>query len=86
MGGVWFNLGKVIHGRGLYASNSIFLPASGGDGAKLTGVGYGRYFSSTLLDDNGTAEACYFDSDGYYYYLNISRDSHCFVRPVKDVD
>ena len=78
--------GYVIHGRGAYASNSIFLPAAGsgfGSGRYSPGSN-GGYWSST--PSSGTFEyACgiHFSSSGFYRQDNNRYIGRC-VRPVQE--
>jgi len=83
-GGVY---GRLVTGRGAYASKSIFLPAAGrGDGAGLYGPGSdGYYWSSTPnSDDAKDAWSLYFNSSYFYrskfYYRRWHGEP---VRPLR---
>ena len=74
--------GRLVTGRGAYASRSIFLPAAGnGDESYLYDPGsYGYYWSSTpYSDDSYIAWGLYFDSG------NFCRDylDRCYGRSVR---
>ena len=77
--------GYIVHGRGDFAANSIFLPLAGrGDGTSLGNAGSsGSYWSSVPYSDSESARYLWFLS-GYrtvvynYRYLGQS------VRPVQD--
>ena len=80
--------GRLVKGRGAYASKSIFLPAAGyGNGSELYGLSsVGDCWSSTPNSGNsGSAWDLYFNSgnfnrNNYYYYL---RDLGQSVRPLR---
>lgn len=77
--------GRLVKGRGAYASKSIFLPAAGDGGASnLGGLGSsGLYWSSTPnSDDSDFAWRLYFRS-GYFYRSDSSRSLGRSVRPVR---
>ncbi len=78
--------GRLVKGRGAYASKSIFLPAAGrGYDSSLGYLGsYGNYWSSTPdSDDSYGAWGLYFYS-GYFYKLDYSRRYYGqSVRPVR---
>ena len=66
--------GRLVKGRGTYASKSIFLPAAGyGDASNFRSLGsYGGYWSSTLSSD-GSSGAWYlrfFSGDFHRYYYD----------------
>ena len=77
--------GRLVTGKGDYASKSIFLPAAGyGNDSYLKRTGsYGYYWSSTPHSDlsNG-AWFLYFDS-GNFYRNSYSRYDGQSVRPVR---
>ncbi|MGN0833240.1 MAG: carboxypeptidase regulatory-like domain-containing protein [Kiritimatiellia bacterium] len=78
--------GRLVTGKGAYASKSIFLPAAGfgyGSGLCLRGS-YGCYWSSTSLSDNSRfAGDLRFDSGDFYGYLQ-DRYFGQSVRPVRE--
>ena len=80
--------GRLVKGRGAYASKSIFFPFSGeGDGSHVNFYGYlgfyGYYLSSTPNSDySSSALNLYFDEGGFYGSANI-RSGGCVVRPVR---
>lgn len=74
--------GRLVTGKGAYASKSIFLPAAGyGDASYLDTAGvYGYYWSSTPgSGDSNFAWGLYFDSSNSY--LNYGH--RCFGRSVR---
>ena len=77
--------GRLVTGRGAYASKSIFLPAAGyGYGSGLRDLGsYGYYWSSTpYSDDSSSAWYLYFHSGRFRRYAN----DRCYgqsVRPLR---
>ena len=77
--------GRLVTGKGAYASKSIFLPAAGnGYGSYLDAPGsYGTYWSSTP-DSVGSGDAWYlfFDS-GDFYRSGSSRCDGQSVRPLR---
>ena len=79
--------GRIVRGRGAYASNSIFLPAAGyGDRTSLGGAGWlGCYWSSVPTTWWSSAWSLYFEprSSGteYGYYF---RENGLSIRPVQD--
>ena len=76
--------GYVVRGRGIYASNSIFLPAAGhGDRTSHYFFGsHGFYWSSVPGSTYDIATHIRFDS--VYYYLHHYRCTYGFsVRPVQ---
>ena len=79
--------GRLVKGRGAYASKSIFLPAAGsGSDSYLFSLGsIGYYWSSTPDSDYSSyAWNLYFHSGDFYrYYLNRYRFSGRSVRPVR---
>lgn len=77
--------GRLITGRGTYASKSIFLPAAGyGYGSGLDNAGsYGYYWSSTPNSDY-SSYAWYLDfTSGYFSRYRLSRYLGQSVRPVR---
>ena len=80
MNGVY---GYIVRGRGIYASNSIFLPCAGwGDGTSLYDAGScGLYWSSVL--DYYYSRWLYFDSNDDHYTSYLGRDSGLSVRPLQ---
>ena len=77
--------GRLVKGRGAYASKSIFLPAAGyGLASYLKYLGsYGHYWSSTPYSGNsGYAWYLYFDSS-YFYRDYCNRYLGQSVRPVR---
>ena len=74
--------GYIVHGKGAYASASIFLPAVGrSDGTSLDGAGsLGYYWSS--VPENYYAWFLYFGS-GYHDTKNYFRCCGYPVRPVQ---
>jgi len=77
--------GRLVTGRGAYASKSIFLPAAGyGNDSDLYGAGsHGIYWSSTPASGNSYyAWSLYFYS-GDFYRLYSYRYSGRSVRPVR---
>ena len=82
--GVW---GRLVKGRGAYASKSIFLPATGyGNVSYLGSTGSsGFYWSSTPYSDyyySSGAWGLSFDS-GYFYVNDGDRSFGHSVRPVR---
>ena len=76
--------GRKFTGKGVYASNSVFLPAAGfcSGGEVFTQGYFGNYWSST---PNGSDNACdlSFDSGGQHVdYYSYSRDLGYSVRAV----
>lgn len=81
--------GRLVKGRGAYASKSVFLPAAGyGGGTCLNDRGsYGAYWSSTPYSDKsyGVYNAWYLSfysnifsrSSGFYRYVGLP------IRPVR---
>jgi len=85
-GGVY---GRLVTGRGAYASKSIFLPAAGiGDDSYLYGPGsYGDYSSSTPASDDSwyayyDALSLFFKSN-YYRRDYSGREGGRSVRPLR---
>lgn len=77
--------GRLVTGRGTYASRSIFLPAAGrGYDSYLDRLGsFGAYWSSTpYSDDSLNAWDLYFDSGNFCRYDN-RRYYGRSVRPVR---
>lgn len=78
--------GYVVHGRGEYASNSIFFPCAGyGYGTSLVSDSYGYYWSSVPLADNSLGYYSLrlsFSSSGHYVSYN-RRYLGQSVRPVQ---
>ena len=76
--------GWIVHGRGDYSANSIFLPWVGStSGTSLYDFGsFGYYWSS--IPDSGDYGACasYFTS-GYYGTYREDRDYGLPIRPVQ---
>ena len=89
--------GVIVQGRGAYASNSIFLPASGG-GYKTSLRDYnwhGYYRSSSPADDPFSSSSLNDNSSWiiFFQHLHDSNDNFCYsdwrfggytIRPVKD--
>ena len=79
--------GRLVKGRGAYASKSIFLPAAGyGSGSDLDYLGsYGPYWSSTSKSDSTSAGNLFADSSNFTMsYYGYSRYSGLPVRPVRE--
>ncbi len=77
--------GRLVAGKGTYASKSIFLPAAGyGYGSDLDRLGSGGYFwsSTPYLGNSYYAWDLYFVS-GYFLRDYDSRDRGQSVRPVR---
>ena len=77
--------GRLVMGKGAYASKSIFLPAAGyGRDSGLNRPGsYGYYWSSTPSSDNSNiAWGLFFDS-GHFYRRSSYRYSGRSVRPLR---
>jgi len=82
-GGVY---GRLVTGRGAYASKSIFLPAAtySSDYRLLNPGSYGYYWSSTPDSDNsGCARYLYFGSSDFYRSSCSSRYDGLSVRPLR---
>lgn len=80
--------GRLVTGKGAYASKSIFLPAAGaggGGGSNLVSLGsYGGYWSSALLSDNSYyAWVLFFSSGDFYPRYTYNRDLGQSVRPLR---
>lgn len=78
--------GRLIKGRGAYASKSIFFPAAGyGNGADLGRLGsYGYYWSSTPNSDGSSyAWSLGFSSGNFHRDSYGDRDYGQSVRPVR---
>ena len=77
--------GRLVKGRGAYASKSIFLPAAGyGCDSYLDYLGsYGNYWSST--PDSGSSFSAWYlhFSSGYFCQDYCSRTFGQSVRPVR---
>lgn len=79
--------GRLVRGKGDYASRSIFLPAAGlvGTGTNPANVGsYGFYWSSTSNSDDASLYLCFFSS-----YFDRGAYHRCYgqtVRPVRGFD
>ena len=80
--------GYIVKGKGIYASESIFLPCAGanyGNGTSLYSAGSnGYYWSSVLRYDDYFAWSLHFYSDGHF----TDRDLRCWgysVRPLQGV-
>lgn len=78
-------LGRLVKGRGAYASKSIFLPAAGiGDGSSLRSSGsYGHYWSSSPLSNSDYALGLYFHSGNFGVYGYYDRGLGQSVRAVR---
>ena len=80
--------GRLITGRGDYASRSIFLPASGcGYGSGLSSPNSNGYYWSSSAPNSTLSDISlllYFDS-GYFRRINFNRVYGCPVRPVRGV-
>ena len=78
-------IGYSIHGRGAYASASIFLPCAGlGNGTSLYYSGsYGYYWSSVPNSDNYYSWYLDFYSGYHDMYYNFGRYYGFSVRPVQ---
>ena len=76
--------GRLVKGRGAYASKSIFLPAAGyGDDSDLYNTSIGYYWSSTPY--SGSSDSAWslgFHSDNFYRYDN-RRYYGQSVRPLR---
>ena len=78
--------GRLVTGRGAYASKSIFLPAAGyGYGSGLNDLGsHGYYWSSTPCSDlSNRAWFLHFGSGYFYRYDNNFRCYGQSVRPLR---
>ena len=78
--------GRLVKGRGAYASKSIFLPAAGtGYDSNLGYLGSdGDYWSSTPCSDiSYTAWRLYFGSGNFRRGSNNGRRDGQSVRPVR---
>ena len=82
--------GRLVKGRGTYASKSIFLPAAGdGSDSDLRSLGsYGRYWSSTPYSGFSICYAwsLHFDSGAFYRNMFDYRFDGQSVRPVRGFD
>ena len=78
--------GRLVTGKGAYASKSLFLPAAGvGFGSYLYYPGSGGDFWSSSPDSDNSSSAwyLYFDSD-YFCRYNFSYRFNGFpVRPLR---
>ena len=79
--------GYVVCGRGVYASNSIFLPASDSDHEGF----YGTYWSSVSSSSSShgiqiDTKCLSFDSGNSDSRLSFTTLARLSVRPVKDID
>ncbi len=77
--------GRLVTGKGAYASKSIFLPAAGyGSGSYLYYAGSnGYYWSSTPYSDYSYYAWKLYFSSGYFYRYSIGRYSGRSVRPLR---
>ncbi len=79
--------GLLVKGRGAYASNSIFLPASGYSygGQLFSPTAYGGYWSSTPYSET---DSYFLRFEGYNislgYYMYYGRSCGLPVRPVRE--
>ena len=77
--------GFIIHGRGAYSSNSIFLPDAGwGDGAWYSGnEEFGYYWSSVPCSDTTRCYSLYF----YTTFVNYHSEDCCRIlgMPIRPV-
>ena len=79
--------GRLVKGRGAYASKSIFLPAAGyghGYDSNLYNLGsYGYYWSSTPYSGN-SGDAWFLDfGSGYFGRSSLPRAEGQSIRPVR---
>ena len=79
--------GRLVKGRGAYASKSIFLPAAGyghGYDSNLYNLGsYGYYWSSTPYSGN-SSDAWFLDfGSGYFGRSSLPRAEGQSIRPVR---
>ena len=81
--------GRLVTGKGAYASKSIFLPVAGGsDGSNFISSGlFGYYWSSTPKSSD--PDCAYFLTfgldDGNFLKLNYDRNYGHSVRPVRNL-
>ena len=77
--------GRLVTGKGAYASRSIFLPAAGsGYGASLYSAGSGGlYWSSTPSSGNSNYAWSLQFTSGYFLRSSSFRDFGRSVRPVR---
>ena len=78
--------GRLVTGKGAYASKSIFLPAAGnGHDSKLDNLGsYGDYWTSMPYRPSAYAWRLYFDSSDFGLYEGNMRCTGLSVRPVRE--
>ena len=78
--------GRLVTGKGAYASKSIFLPAAGdGPGSGLLNLGScGSYWSSTTTSDYFYVAWCLDFHSSNFYRDDNRRDSGQSVRPIRD--
>ena len=77
--------GYIVQGKGIYASESIFLPCAGGghDGTSLCSVGSnGYYWSSVPRYDDYFAWSLHFYSDGHFTDRDLRYNGYS-VRPLQ---
>lgn len=78
--------GRLVTGKGAYASKSIFLPAAGyGVGSSIYRLGSGGFYWSSTPNSSDSSLACglYFFSDDFYRGDYGDCDSWKSVRPVR---
>ena len=79
--------GRLVKGRGAYASKSIFLPAAGyGYFSYLSSLGSSGYYWSSTPHSNYSGRAWYLHFDSGYFGRNdydYGRDDGLSVRPVR---
>ena len=82
--------GCIVRGKGIYFSNSIFLPYAGvGDGTSLLDISpsysLGYYWSSTPYADTSIAGGLRFDSDSTYRGTSYGWGGRNIGRPIRPV-
>jgi len=77
-------LGCIVRGRGIYASNSIFLPAAGRGYRTSLDAGFGSYWSSVPDPDNSNYSwRIFFNSAGDHGTYGSRRVYGRSLRPVQ---
>lgn len=77
--------GRLVTGKGVYASKSIFIPAAAyGDDSYLHYLGsHGYYWSSTPNSDSSSSAWFLYFHSGYFYRGNRNRYLGQSVRPLR---